>query len=69
MHTTAHYGVADSEALEIAGIDRHTPDPPGGVIDRDAEGKPTGVLKETAMGLVERHIPAADAHNSAMRFA
>ena len=61
MHTTAHYGVADSEALEIAGIDRDTPDPPGGMIDRDAEGKPTGVLKETAMGLVERHVPAADA--------
>jgi predicted amidohydrolase YtcJ len=35
VHTTAHYGVADSEALEIAGIDRDTPDPPGGVIDRD----------------------------------
>lgn len=34
-HTTGHYGVADSEALEIAGIDRDTPDPPGGVIDRD----------------------------------
>ena len=31
------------------------------MIDRDAEGKPTGVLKETAMGLVERHVPPAEA--------
>ena len=61
LHTMGHYGVANSAALEIAGIDRNTPDPPGGVIDRDAEGTPTGVLKETAMALVERYIPPPDA--------
>ena len=61
LHTMGHYGVADSEALELAGIDRDTPDPPGGTIDRDADGKPTGVLKEAAMDLVARHVPAADA--------
>ena len=58
LHTMGHYGVANSLALTLAGIDRTTPDPPGGVIDRDAEGNPTGVLKESAMGLITRHIPA-----------
>jgi predicted amidohydrolase YtcJ len=58
-HTMGHYGVANSLALMLAGIDETTPDPPGGVIDRDADGKPTGVLKESAMDLVTRHIPAA----------
>jgi len=55
-----HYGVANSLAMTLAGIDENTPDPPGGVIDRDDDGKPTGVLKESAMGLVSRHIPASD---------
>jgi len=59
VHTMGHYGVANSLALVLAGIDENTPDPPGGVIDRDADGKPTGVLKESAMGLVSRHIPVA----------
>ncbi|MCR4330441.1 MAG: amidohydrolase family protein [Patescibacteria group bacterium] len=58
VHTMGHYGVANGLALMLAGIDQNTPDPPGGVIDRDAEGKPTGVLKESAMGLVTKHIPA-----------
>jgi predicted amidohydrolase YtcJ len=52
-----HYGVANSAAMKLAGITRETPDPPGGVIDRDDGGEPTGVLKETAMKLVAKHIP------------
>jgi predicted amidohydrolase YtcJ len=56
-HTMGHYGVANSAALNLAGITRDTPDPPGGVIDRDEDGNPTGVLKETAMKLVVKHIP------------
>lgn len=59
VHTTGHYGVANTVALEIAGITRETKDPPGGVIDRDAAGNPTGVLKETAMALVASHVPRA----------
>jgi predicted amidohydrolase YtcJ len=59
VNTTGHYGVANSAALAIAGVTRETPDPPGGVIDRDAAGAPTGVLKETAMALVTRHLPKA----------
>jgi len=56
-HTMGHYGVANSAALKLAGIDRDMPDPPGGVIDRDDDGNPTGVLKETAMRLVTQHVP------------
>ncbi|HET7294873.1 MAG TPA: amidohydrolase [Vicinamibacteria bacterium] len=58
-HTMGHYGVANSVALERAGITAATPDPPGGTIDRDADGRPTGVLKESAQALVERLIPPA----------
>lgn len=48
-----HAGWANTPALELAGITAGTPDPPGGAIDREPDtGKPTGILKETAMDLV-----------------
>jgi predicted amidohydrolase YtcJ len=53
-----HSGLANSAALKIAGITRNTPDPAGGVIDRDANGEPTGILRENATLLVEDHSPA-----------
>ena len=56
-HTTAHYSVANSLALDLAGITNDTPDPPGGLIDRYPDGTPTGVFKDTATTLVRRHIP------------
>jgi predicted amidohydrolase YtcJ len=56
--TCAHIHAASSRALKLAGIDRETPDPPGGEIERDALGEPTGVLLETAYGLVQKHLPA-----------
>jgi hypothetical protein len=55
--TTGHYGVANSLALKLAGIGKDTPDPPNGTIDRYPDGTPTGVLKESAQGLVRRLIP------------
>jgi predicted amidohydrolase YtcJ len=52
-----HMGLANSAALAAAHITRDTPDVPGGAIVRDATGEPTGILKDNAMGLVERAIP------------
>lgn len=56
-HTTGHYGVANAYALKLAEVRAGTPDPPAGTIDRDAKGAPTGVMKESAMGLVSRLVP------------
>jgi predicted amidohydrolase YtcJ len=52
-----HAGWANSKALAIAGIDEDTPDPVGGKIIRDDNGKATGVLIDNAMALVEKHVP------------
>ncbi len=53
-----HVVTVNSMALELAGIGKDTPDPEGGVIVRDpANGLPTGVLLETAAGLVRRVVP------------
>ncbi|MEX0746575.1 MAG: amidohydrolase [Rhodothermales bacterium] len=53
-----HMGLANSLALELAGIDRDTPDPVGGLIVRDPEsGEATGVLKDESMSLVSSIIP------------
>ena len=52
-----HSAVANSFALQLAGITRETPDPPGGEIVRDAEGEPTGWLKDKALDLVTQIIP------------
>lgn len=58
VHITGHFGVANSKALEIAGITRDTIAPTGGVIRKDPiTDEPNGVLEETAMGLVRSHIP------------
>ncbi|HSQ54920.1 MAG TPA: amidohydrolase, partial [Gemmata sp.] len=53
-----HMGLANSAALKIAGINAETKDVPGGVVDRLADGKtPSGILRDNAMALVDRHIP------------
>ena len=52
-----HLAVANSQALQRAGITGDTPDPLAGVIDRDAAGQPTGVLRELAINLVRAVIP------------
>ncbi len=48
-HTSGHLGYANSKLLETMGIDHSTPDPEGGEIHRDASGRATGLLKETAL--------------------
>lgn len=48
VRTCGHISAVNSKALEMAGITAATPDPPGGQIDRDERGEPTGVLRESA---------------------
>ncbi|MFF2370804.1 amidohydrolase [Agromyces sp. NPDC058110] len=52
-----HGAWVNSAALRLAGIDRHTPDPSDGRIERDASGEPSGTLHEGAMGLVNTMLP------------
>lgn len=51
-----HVAVTNSLALRIAGISKKTPNPPGGVIDRDEAGEPTGILREAALDFIYRVI-------------
>jgi predicted amidohydrolase YtcJ len=60
-----HVAIANSPALALAGIDRTTPDPAGGSIDRDSTGEPTGVLRETAIELVAQRLSGANEISSA----
>jgi predicted amidohydrolase YtcJ len=53
-HRGGHTAYLNSEAFERARIDERTPDPPGGKIDRDAAGRPSGRLAETATDLVDK---------------
>ena len=52
-----HSALANSAALRLAGVTSQTPNPPGGAIVRDAQGNPTGDLKDAAMDLVSKVIP------------
>lgn len=52
-----HMALANSLALSLAGVTAKTPDPPGGVVVRNAEGDPTGALKDAAMDYVDKVIP------------
>lgn len=68
IHVSGHLATANSLALEQAGISKDTPDPPGGVIRRRADGEPNGVLEETATEGVRSSVmgggdlSAADLH-------
>jgi predicted amidohydrolase YtcJ len=52
-----HSSWVNTKALQIAGVTRATPDPPNGRIERDADGNPSGTLRESAQRLVDRLIP------------
>jgi predicted amidohydrolase YtcJ len=59
--TCGHIAVANSRVLNEFGIDRHTPDPEGGRIERDSQGEPTGLLYEQAMLQIRMQtLPSAD---------
>jgi predicted amidohydrolase YtcJ len=51
-HASGHASFANAKAMEVSDINRSTPNPPGGEILKDAAGNPTGLLRETASGLV-----------------
>ena len=53
-----HNAWVNTRALELAGIDGQTPDPPEGRIERDSAGNPTGTLRETAVDLGKKAVPA-----------
>jgi len=55
-----HNDVLNSHALRLAGITADTPEPPGGHIVRDEDGRPTGRLVDTAIALVEKLLPRPD---------
>jgi predicted amidohydrolase YtcJ len=57
IRACGHIGVANSKALEAAGITAQTADPEGGTIDRSNGGRPTGVLREEANKMVRRVVP------------
>jgi len=66
-----HDAWVSTRALELAGVDAGTPDPPDGRIARDAAGTPTGALHEGAMDLVSRLVPptSADEYAQALQVA
>ncbi|GHC46785.1 amidohydrolase [Streptomyces violaceochromogenes] len=55
---SSHMVWVNSEALRRCGVDADTPAPPGGVIDHDPDGRPTGILREAAGRLVQAELPA-----------
>ena len=52
-----HMGLANSKALQIAGVTSKTPDPPNGHIMKGKDGEPTGEFKEAAQGLIFSRVP------------
>jgi hypothetical protein len=60
-HKSLHSAWVNSAALQAAGINTQTPDPPDGRIERDARGEPTGILFESAMRLVDTILPVPSA--------
>lgn len=64
IHASGHASLVNAKALELAGITSGTPDPAGGTIVKDAAGRPTGLLRETAQRLVGRVLAQARAARS-----
>jgi predicted amidohydrolase YtcJ len=57
-HASGHSCLANAKAMELAGIDKGTPDPDGGEIVKDAKGNPIGAFRERAQGLIGRGLTA-----------
>lgn len=63
-HASGHAGFANGRALELAGITKATPNPPGGEILRDSQGQAVGLLRETAQGLVRSALSQSNANRT-----
>jgi predicted amidohydrolase YtcJ len=63
-HASGHATFANAKAMEVAGITRATPNPPGGEILKDPKGNPIGLLRETASGLVRKALSDARARRT-----
>ncbi len=57
-HASGHALFANAKAMELGGVDDSTPDPEGGEVLRDANGRATGLFRERAAGLIHRARPA-----------
>jgi predicted amidohydrolase YtcJ len=55
-HASGHAAFVNAKAMELAGIDRNTPDPPGGTIVKGPDGEPIGALRETAQRIVRNAL-------------
>jgi len=58
-HASGHASFANAKAMELAGVTRATPNPPGGEVLKDRRGNPIGIFRETASGLIGRARTAA----------
>ncbi|MGJ9384386.1 amidohydrolase [Salipaludibacillus sp. CF4.18] len=67
--TCGHIIAVNSLALKLAGIDKDTQDPPGGNIDKDSNGEPTGILRESARDLIHAILPEQSIEESAISLA
>lgn len=69
-HNSGHMGVANSKALDIAGITKDSPAPAVGVIQRDSDNEPTGLIQENG-ALIEAYIPpiSAEQHAEGIKIA
>ncbi len=66
-HSSGHVSAVNSLALEMAGVDSSTSDPPGGGFERDDTGRPTGVVWENAIDPILEHGPPLPGATSAER--
>ena len=55
-HASGHAAYANAKAMELAGVTARTPNPPGGEILKDKAGRPIGVFRETAAGLIDKAL-------------
>ena len=59
-HSSGHVSVVNTYALQVSGIDKNTQDPPGGALDREPDGTPNGIMRESATRLLRLGNAAAE---------